>query len=234
VEDGRLLHRYRRGTASIPAFLDDYAFLTHGLLELYEATFETRWLVEAKRLAGEMVRLFRDPEDGGFFFTGRDGETLVVRTKELYDGAIPSGNSVATLALARLGRLTDDAGPTGAAEESLALFSDQLDRFPMGFPFMLMALDFAHGPTREIVLAGSPGDETLEGMVELVHGRFLPRTVLALRPEGEGAPAIEALAPYLAAQTARDGRATAYVCENHACREPVTGLAELRRLLAGR
>ncbi len=128
TSEGRLLHRYRDGESAIPGYLDDYAFLIWGLIELYEATFDAKWLSEALVLAGGMIELFGDREDGrgGFFFTGRDAEKLIVRTKEVYDGAVPSGNSVAALELLRLGRMTGRTDLESAADALMEEFSGQL------------------------------------------------------------------------------------------------------------
>ncbi|MBI3099585.1 MAG: thioredoxin domain-containing protein [Planctomycetes bacterium] len=230
-KDGRLLHRCRNGQASIKAFLDDYAFLTLGLLDLYEATLEVRWLRESKRLAGEMVRLFWDEKEMGFHFSGSDGERLIARTQELYDGAIPSGNSVATLALLRIGRLTMDGTLEGAADENLKRFSGEVDRSPTGYPFMLMALDFAVGPTKEVVLAGPPDDAGIMAMRTAIDRRFLPELVVALHPTDEAAAEIEAVVPFLKGLLPIDGKGTAYVCENHACNLPTTDDEKMVQLI---
>jgi uncharacterized protein YyaL (SSP411 family) len=230
--DGRLLHRYRDGETSIAAFLDDYAFLGWGLTDLYEATFEVRWLAEAKRLSQDMVRLFWDQQHGGFFFSGDQNERLIAQTKELYDGALPSGNSVAALNLARLGQLTMDKELQGYAERQLQTFSGHVGRSPSAFPQLLTALDFWLGPSQEIVIAGNPASSDTREMVRLVHQRFLPRAVLALHPVDAGAQAIEGLVPFIAAQRPLQGKATAYVCENYVCNLPTSDLSRLRQLLS--
>jgi hypothetical protein len=233
--DGRLLHRYRDGDAGIPAFLDDYAFVALGLLDLYETTFDERWLEECDRLVEEMMRLFRDPQGGarGFFFTAPEADDLIKRTMEIYDGAIPSGNSVAALVLVRLGRLTANPEPENAARGILEHFSGQIARMPTAFPFALQALDFLVGPSREIVLAGERDDPGMQSMLRALRTRFLPNQVVAFRPEGGAAKRIEALAPFVASHGAVEGKATAYVCENHACRLPVTSVEDLVRVLEG-
>ena len=151
TSEGRLLHRYREGEAAIPGYLDDYAFLIWGLIELYEATFEARWLSEALELTGSMIELFGDSDDekGGFFFTGSDAEKLIVRTKEIYDGAVPSGNSVAALCLLRLGRMTGRTDLESAADALLKEFSGPFSGSAAAYTQMLIALDFALGPGRE-------------------------------------------------------------------------------------
>ena len=229
--DGRLLHRYRDGEASIPAFLDDYAFLGWGLTDLYEATFEVRWLSEAKRLTHEMVRLFWDQKSGGFFFSGDQNEQLIAQTKELYDGALPSGNSVAALNLVRLGQLTMDKGLQGYAERLVQTFSGQVSQASSAFPQFLIALDFWLGPSQEIVIAGTPAMPETQAMLRVVHRRFLPRAVLTVQPADNTAPAIEALIPFIKAQQPLQGKPTAYVCQNYVCNLPTTDVAKLPSLL---
>ena len=230
-EDGRLLARFRDGEAAYPAYLDDYAFLAWGLLELYESTFAARHLDAALRLAREMERLFRDPQGGGYFFTGEDGEALLARAKEIYDGAAPSGNSVAALVLLRLGRITGDPALERSAAAIFEAFSGAVSRAPTAHTQLLGALDFALGPTREIVIAGERADPEARAMIREVEGRFLPRKVLLLNTPSE-AKTLHRLAPFVAAQASIAGKAAAYVCENYACRAPVTSAAELGRLLA--
>ncbi len=229
---GRLMHRYRDGEAAIDAFLEDYAFFTHGLMDLYEATFNPRYLQEAKNFLNEMIRLFWDIEQGGFFLTSRDSKNLISRTKELYDGAIPSGNSVAALALLRVGRLTMEKRFEEKARSTFAAFSHTVDGYPSGFTQMLMAFDFALGPSREIVIAGDLNDTKAQEMIRLVFSRFLPNQAVLFHPlTPEVARQIEALSPFLKAQLPLEGRATAYVCENYICKLPVTGTEALEKLL---
>jgi len=229
-EDGRLLARFRDGEAAHVAYLDDYAFLAWGLLELYEATFAARHLDAALRLAREMDRLFRDVKAGGYFFTGEDGEPLLARAKEIYDGAAPSGNSVAALVLLRLGRITGDPGLEKSAAAIFEAFSGTTSQAPTAHTQLLGALDFALGPAREIVIAGEKADAEARAMIREVQGRFLPRKILLWNTPPE-AKTLHGLAPFVAAQAPVAGAAAAYVCENYACRAPVTSAAELGRLL---
>lgn len=181
-----------------------------------------------------MVRLFWDAEGKGFLFSGSDGEQLIARTKKLYDGAIPSGNSAATLALLKLGRLMMVESFEKHADANLKRFSGQIDKFPMGYPFMLMALDFSVGPTREVVLAGRALDAGVRAMHLAINRRFLPNLVMALHPTGDGATAIEALVPFLKGQLAIGGKGTAYVCENYTCSLPTTDVQQMVSLLDSR
>jgi len=221
-KDGRLLHRYRDGEAAIPGHLEDYAFLIHGLADLYEATFEQKYLDEAKRLTGEMIRLFRDERQGGFFLTGSDAEKLLVRQKELYDGAIPSGNSVAALDLIRVGRLTEEKGFEEKAARLMETFSGQVKTQPTAFPQLLIALDFALGPSNEIMIAGAPDDPAVRQMLRVIYGRFLPNKVVALHPPGD------ARWPMIG------GKPTAYVCRNYACNLPTNSPDQVEKALHSR
>ncbi|WP_018133134.1 thioredoxin domain-containing protein [Effusibacillus pohliae] len=229
-EDGRLLARYRDGEAAYPAYLDDYAFLIWGLLELYETDFDVRHIDRAIRLIDDGIRLFWDAEHGGFFFYGNDSEQLIARPKEIYDGAIPSGNSVMTLNLLRLARLTGNQAYEKMAGRQFKAFSDNVKSYPPGFTHMLMALQFAVYGSKEIVIAGDPAASDTQEMLRMVRGEFLPNAVVVLNPTGKEADMGERF-PVVQGKKAIDGKATVYVCENYACQAPVTDAAELKQLL---
>jgi uncharacterized protein YyaL (SSP411 family) len=229
--DGRLLHRYRDAEAAGPGFLDDYAFFGQGLLDLHAATFDPRWLRESARLAREMVRLFRDEADGGMRLVGVDGERLIVPTREVYDGAIPSGNSAAAAWLLRLGRITMDRDLEARGRDVVRAFSAEVGGHPAGFPHFLAAVDLVANPTREIVVAGDRSDPAVQAMLRAVRSRFLPDAVLLLHEPGESGRAIREMVPFVREQVMRDGKATAYVCRNYACERPTTDLARLVELL---
>ena len=227
--DGRLLHRYRDGEAAIPAFADDYAFLVWGLLELYEASFRPAYLAEAIRLNDLMVELFWDEARGGLFQTGADSVELPIRSREIYDGAIPSANSVAMMNLLRLGRLTARPELEERAYSIEAAFADQVRRVPSAHTQLMMAIDFRLGPSREVVIAGERGPDTA-ALTRVVFGGFHPRTVVLHRSD-ETAETLARLAPYTAEMQTRNGRAAAYVCRDHACELPVCDPAELSEAL---
>jgi uncharacterized protein YyaL (SSP411 family) len=229
---GRLLKRYRDGEAGLPAHLEDYAFMVWGLLELYEANFAVRNLEAALRLNREMLARFWDELRGGLYFTADDAEELPLRTKEVYDGAIPSGNSVAMLNLLRLGRITADVELEAQAAEITRAFSGQVSRLASAHTQLLCALDFAVGPSYEVVIAGQPGAADTTRMLQSLWGRFIPNKVVLLRSgEPEAAP-LTRIAPYTVRQTSLEGRATAYVCLNRACKAPTTDVAEMLALLS--
>jgi hypothetical protein len=229
--EGRLLHRYRGGVAGLQATLDDYAFLIWGLLECYQATFDPHPLKEALRLQDEQIARFRDEDDGGFFFTPDDGEPLLARAKELYDGAVPSGNAVTLWNLVRLARMTGRADLEQHADALIRYAAGQVRRMPSGFAAFLVGLDFAFLPTREIVVAGRPEVADTRALLHALDARYLPDAVVLFRPEPEEAPPITKLAPFTASQRSLDGHATAYVCHRFVCARPVATVEGLLALL---
>ena len=229
--DGRLLHRFRDGEAAVPGTLDDHAFMAWGLLELYEATYEARWLREAVALARAMLDRFWDEGAGGFFLTPDDGERLLLRPKEAYDGALPSGNSVAAYVLVRLGRMLADPSLEERAALVMRAFARDIAALPSAHAMMLCALDLALGPTHEVVVVGDPRKDDTRAMLDALRTRFLPHAVVLLRPEGEAGEAIVEVAPYLKDFHAKDGRATAYVCTHQLCKSPTTDVARMLELL---
>jgi len=172
--------------------------------------------------------LFWDKKDGGFFFSGEDNEKLIMNRKEIYDGAIPSGNSVAALNLLRLGRITANGPLEKKSEELMNAFSSLVADYPMGYSQLLIALDFAIGPSKEIVIAGESGNKDTMEMLKVIRSQFLPRKIVLL----QSGKAIEKISPFVKDQRAIDGKATAYVCENYACKLPTTEIKELEKLLS--
>jgi len=229
-KDGRLLKRSRRGNAGLPAHLEDYAFLVHGLVDLYQASFETRYLKEALALTDLTLKHFWDKESGGFFLTADDGEKLLVRAKESYDGALPSGNSIMALNLVRLARATGRTAYEEKAQALVQAFSGAIARSGQGHTQWLSALDFAIGPSLEIVIAGKADSKEAQAMLRIVRERFLPNKVLLFRPDGDNPP-IADLAPFLENQTSIDGDTAAYVCRDQVCEKPVTSAKALAELL---
>ena len=223
---GALLHRYRNGEAGIDGLLDDYAFLAFGLTELYQTTFDPVWLRHALALHRETRSRF-ESEDGDFYASPADAPDLIARQKSLDDGAIPSGNSVALLNGLRLARLSGDRELEDAARRGLRLPA-VVREHPSGFTFWAAAAAFAVGPSQEVVIA-SPTDDASE-LVDAVRSVYAPHTVVLLRTPAT-ADALDELAPFTAAQTPRDDRPTAYVCQNHACQAPTTDPTEAARLL---
>ncbi|MHC4627075.1 MAG: thioredoxin domain-containing protein [Planctomycetota bacterium] len=230
-ENGRLMRYYRDGRVIGKGFLDDYAFLIMGLIDLYEATFDPRWLIEAKKLSAEMIGLFADSEQGGFFLAGNDSDELIAHTKPSSDGAVPSGNSIAAMVLLKLGRLTMNSDFSEQGSRVLEAFSGQLDKAPCYAPAMLETLSFALGPASEIVIAGRSDAADTKQMLELVGSRFLPNTVVLLHDSERADSALYEVVLFLKNHAAIEGRATAYVCENYACKKPVSSLDEFEEML---
>ncbi|MGE0826523.1 MAG: thioredoxin domain-containing protein [Candidatus Binatia bacterium] len=223
----RLLRSYRDGQAKVNAYLDDYAYFVAALLDLYEATFERLYLDRAKDLTEVLLTRFWDSNEGGFFFTSDEHEVLISRSKSAFDGAVPSGNSVATLNLLRLGFLTDTRKYIEKAEKILRLFYDPMEQNPFGFSHMLSALDFyLRNPTEIVVLGDREGAETQQWLSH-IHRFFLPnKTIRCVNPhEGEAMPS------FLAGREHQGGKLTAYVCQNFTCSLPVTTWEGLETLL---
>jgi len=229
--NGRLYHRYRDGDAAVPAFLNDYAFLIWGLIELYEATFEVRYLRTALELNNDMLKIFWDEENGGFYFTAEGAEDLMFRKKEIYDGAVPSGNSVAMLNLLRLGRMTANAELEKRAAQIGRAFSGQILQAPIAYTQLMAALDFGVGPSYEVVVVGDERAEDTKAMLKAIRRRFVPNKVLLFRPADLELPEISGLAEFTANQRTINSRATAYVCLEYQCKLPSTDVEETLRLL---
>ncbi len=221
LADGRLLRSWRNGQARQPAFLDDHAFVIAGLLDLFEADGDVEWLREAIALQAQQDDLFADADRGGYFTTPADGEPLLARTRPDYDGAEPSGNSVAILNLLRLAELTLDDTYREGAEQALAAFAGTLQRRGRSAPLMLAALDLHLDTARQIVVVVPEGDSGVEDLLAERRRRFLPHTVTAV----VAVDAVEGAAttvPIVEHKVAREGRATAYVCERGRCEAPTS------------
>jgi uncharacterized protein YyaL (SSP411 family) len=218
--DGRLRRVWMEGESRHLGCLDDHADLAHGLLALYEATFEPRWLLAAREMAAEIMRLFHDAASGGFFYAGADAEELVARTRELEDHPTPAGNSQAAWVLLRLAALTGDRELEEAAVGALRLVREEMVRFPQAFGTALIALDFHVGDTVEVAVSGPADDPDAAALIAAARRHGGPGAVLAA---GDPADADAALAaPLLADRPRVDGRPAAYVCRDFACRAPVT------------
>jgi len=230
-DHGRLRRRYRDGEAIYAAYQDDYAFLVWGLIELYEADFKVEHLQKALNLTQDMLDLFWDQKNNGFFYTGKDHESLITRTKEIYDGALPSGNSVAALNLLRLGRMTGDVELEKKAEILVKTFSEQIDNHPMAYTQFLNAINFMIGPSREIVISSGTEEKKTQEMIRTIQKKYLPNTVIMLRPHSGDRSALFNLSPFLKNMVPLNEQPTAYVCEQYACQQPVTDLKVLEEAL---
>jgi uncharacterized protein len=229
--DGRLRRSYKDGQARLGGYLEDYAMVADGLVTLYEATFDVRWLVEADTLCDAISELFWDEERRFFYDTPADHEELVTRPRDVYDSAAPSGTSVATDVLLRLTLLLDRDDYRRRAEAVLEELSGGMEKLPGAFGRLLAALDFSLAEPREIAIIGDPGSPDTQALIDAVYGFYLPNKVVAGRAEDDEEPA--GLIPLLADRPARDGKATAYVCVQYTCKTPATDPEELSRQLEG-
>ncbi len=221
----RLFRSYKDGRAKFNAYLEDYAAMALGLIALYQATFERRWLEAAASLAEARIGCFGDAGAGGFFQTTADHEPLIARRKDFVDSAVPSGNSLAADLLLHLGKLLDRPDYTEQAVATMRLMTDAMGQQPLAFGRMLCALDFHLNAGQEIAIVGDPSDEETSALLAEVWRRYLPNSVLASAAPAD--TAAQALVPLLAGRPQVGGRATAYVCRNYACRLPVTDAAAL-------
>lgn len=229
--DGRLLHRYRDNQATILANLDDYAFLIWGLIELYETTFDVNYLKTALNLNRDLIIHFWDDKNGGFYFTSDDGENLLVRQKEIYDGAIPSGNSVAMLNLLRLGRMTVNHDFEEKAARIGKAFSDTAAKLPAAHTQLMVALDFAVRPSFEIVIVGNQQGKDTMDILKILRTQLIPNKVILFRPSGQDAPDISRIAAFTKDLSSIDGKATLYVCTNYTCKIPTTDKSKMLDLI---
>ncbi|MDQ3803806.1 MAG: thioredoxin domain-containing protein [Acidobacteriota bacterium] len=228
--DGLLLHVYKDGRAKQVGFLDDYAFFISGLVTLFETTGEARWLEEALALAEKMIEEFWDEEGGGFFYTGRSSEQLIVRNKDYFDNAIPSGNSVAVELLLRLSVLTGNEDYQRKAVSVLRLVRDLAERHPTAFGYALGAFDFYLSTPKEIVVVTPRGGGDAGPFMREVWGRYVPNKVVVQASEGD--ERLANLVPLLRDRGAPEGKTTAYVCEHYTCQQPVNDPAGLAAQLA--
>ena len=229
--DGGLLHRYRDGEPAIPAFGDDYAFIIKALLELYESTFEPVYLSSAHELNTWFLAHFRDEVQGGFFTIADTAEILLVRKKEIYDGAIPSCNSVAFENLVRLSHLTGDASYEQRASELSRCFASAVHQSPSAHAWFLCALDSAIGPMRDVVIVGERDADDTRAMIKGLRDHYLPRVLVICRQSGEHDLLLTSLAPFTSNLKATGGKATAYICTGQTCAMPITEPDQMLALL---
>jgi uncharacterized protein YyaL (SSP411 family) len=223
--EGLLLRSYKNGEAKLNAYLEDYSFYIDGLLTLFETSGELEWFTEARSLCDVMIEEFWDEEEGGFFFTGDSHERLIVRAKDFFDNATPSGNSVAAEVLLRLGLLTTNQDYQRRAATILRLTVNGMLRYPSGFGRLLCALDFYLDTPKEIALIGVAESPQTISLAREIWSRYLPNKVVA-----QSTPQDDAAANAISLLQGRmevDGQPTAYVCEHFTCKSPVTSSAEL-------
>ena len=231
---GTLKRRFRDTEAKFEAQLDDYAFFVQGLLDLYEATFDPRSLKLALELHGTQISLFWDASEGGFYdFSGRD-PSILLRTKEMYDGAEPAGNSVAAMNLIRISQMTDDTILKKMLETMIGRIGVQVQQAPHAMPLMMAAIDFFLTTPKQIVIAGKRDSADTRKFLEEIARRYLPNKILLLADGDSNQEFLASRLPFLASMTSLENRVTAYICEDYACSFPTTDLTQFRALLERR
>jgi uncharacterized protein YyaL (SSP411 family) len=231
---GQLKRRYRAGEAAVNGFLDDYAFLIQGLLDLYEGSFDVRWLTWAVELERKQDELFWDSKTGGYFTTSGSDPRILMQTREDYDGAEPSPNSVAAMNLLRLAQITDRQAWREKAQKTFAAFARRLQTFPEALPQMVAALDFSLSKPKQIIIAGKPDAPDTLALLRLVHQRYIPNKILMLADGGDGQKKLAQWLPFIQGVTRKQGRATAYICENYVCKLPTPEPQLVAQLLDGK
>jgi uncharacterized protein YyaL (SSP411 family) len=225
--EGRLLRTHKDGQSKIDAYLEDYANLIDGLLELYQTTFDERWFIEARQLADHVLEHFT-AQDGGFFDTSDEHESLIVRPRNLQDNATPSGNAMMAKQLLRLAAYTGDARYDEAARRFLGLLAEALRQYPQAFGEALNAADMLIAGVAEVALVGAPDDPQMAALLAVAQKSYRPNIITALAPDDVPA---EAAVPLLAYRTLRNNQPTVYVCRHFVCANPVSTPADLKALL---
>ncbi|MBI4546912.1 MAG: thioredoxin domain-containing protein [Ignavibacteriae bacterium] len=228
----KLLRRYRDGEARFDGNLQDYTFLVMGLLDLYEASFEIQWLEHAIALTKKQIEIFWDPIDGGFFDTPGNDPSILVRMKEDYDGAEPTGNSIAAVNLLRLSQMTDNNDWRRMAEKTITAFGSRLKQIPDALSQMLVAVDWHLSTPKEIIVAGKKDSPDTKALLREVHSRFIPNKVLLLADGGDAQKKLTSYLSFIEGMIMLDEKATAYICENYACQLPTSDRSVVAKLLS--
>ena len=221
-DDGRISHRHMNGESDIDGFIDDYAFVIWGLLEMYQASFESDYLKAAIKLARYMIDHFHDKENGGFFFTADNAEIVLNRLKEIFDSAMPSGNAVAIYNLYRLWHLTGDLEYAGIAEKAISAYGNIFEEAPTAYTFMLTALEVGLGRTREIAIVNSGDESQANKMLDILRAEYIPDTIIHNIDIKSNNSDLFAIAPYLGNLKAINGHTAAFICSDFACALPIT------------
>jgi uncharacterized protein YyaL (SSP411 family) len=228
-QNDRLLHRFRDGEAAITGHTDDYAFFIWGLIELYEATFEKKYLEQAMDHNDLLMNHYWDKNGGGFFLAADDAEELLIRHKEIYDGAMPSGNSVALLNLLRLSKLSGDSSLENLASIASKAFAGDISTTPSGYTMFTNGLDLALGPAHEVVIRGEPDDPVTRDMLRSLRTNFIPNIVVHLNPEQSSS-----LFSFELKGAEQSEGTRVYVCSNYTCKEPTADVERMLKLLGHR
>lgn len=233
TEDGSLLHRYREGHSSIKANLDDYTFLIMGLLGLYETVFNVKYLEESIRLNNYLISNFWDSKNGGFYFTEPDNDLPYPRQRDIYDGAIPSGNSIALLNLIKLARITGDTGLEEKVPGILKAFSVTVRKNPEAYTQFISSFDFVMGPSYEIVIVGDFSTIETKKILGSLNKIFIPNAVILLKePESKNGPRMSHIAPYTKDMHTINDKPAIYICSGYTCRQPTNNIKEALKQLS--
>ncbi|MFZ1519733.1 MAG: thioredoxin domain-containing protein [Ignavibacteriaceae bacterium] len=228
--DGKLFHRFRESESGLPAHIDDYAFMINALIDLYETTFEIKYLKRAIGLNEILIKEFWDEHNGGFYFTSNQSEKLLTRQKDVYDGAIPSGNSVALLNLIKLGRLTANTNLENKSAELIKYFSGYISRSPSAFTMFMCGLDYLYSASSEIIIISETVDNSFINGIDLIRSLFNPNKVLLVKNSSNSLE-LDRTFPFAATMKMKNNKTTFYVCRNFICNEPVNSLEELQKII---
>ncbi|MCK5074820.1 MAG: thioredoxin domain-containing protein, partial [Calditrichia bacterium] len=229
-ESSDLLHSYRDRNADIKGNLDDYAFYIFGLLEYYESTFQIEYLQQAIQLSGKLVEQFYDEKTSDLFFSPKDGEKLIIRSKDLYDGAIPSGFSLAIHNFLKISKLTGDTKWEELSHKIVEKAAFTINRWPSGLTMLLSAMQLTSVQSMEIVIVGEPGNKETKEILKYINKQFLPDKVIILKTKNNS-KALAKIAPYTENYEKVNNKTTVYICRNYQCQQPVTNIKELSKLL---
>ena len=230
-DEGKLFKRYRDGESGINGMIEDYAFLIWGLIELYQLTFDTKYLKEAVKLSDYQIQNFWDEDRKGFYYYDKNSEELIVRAKEIYDGAIPSGNSVSSFNFIRLGKILNNILYKNIADETINAFSSRVNRSGIGFTMMLHAIDYNFGPSYEVIITGDPNDSRTENILnEVYKSKSLNKIIILLDPNQK--EEIVKLIPFSEFYFNTDcSIPKAYICKDYTCDLPTSDLMKIKQQL---
>lgn len=231
--DGSLLHRYKDGESSINGFLDDYSFMIQASLELYESTFTTDYLEKAIELNAVLIDNFWDKKNFGFYFTSDSSEELLARSKDFYDGAIPSGNSIALTNLIKLGKITADSHYEDYANKLVSIFANEVKSNPNAYSQILSGFQFLTGESFEVLIVGDPDSNESEKILDKLNSLYIPNKVVLFISDGDR-ERLNKIAPYTSNYEKVDNKTTVYVCRNYTCSLPTNDVDEMEKLLLGK
>ena len=221
IKKGKLYHRFAENERAITGFIDDFAFLAWGFLEIYEACFDKKYLDRAEELIEIMSKEFWDFESGGFYFTAKNSENAMPRIKKVQDSAIPSGNSVALLILQRLAILSEDLKYENMVKKMLKIFSEEITNSPLGYTFLLTSVDYSSDTSHKVTLVGNPNEDSFQNLRIALNSNYLPNVVVKHYLPEKNENEYKLL----------DKKATAYVCSNQSCKPPTSNADKMLKLL---